>query len=79
MIKTEYYDTRFDGVKLFRTYSDTHKKIRQDQTGTVYEEAIDVENRGYSYTETDIPLDIEEEPTIKEKAEAYDILVGVSE
>lgn len=59
MIKTEEYMTRSDGVKLIRTYSDAGFKIRQDQTGIVYGEAIDVENSGYTYTETDIPQEPE--------------------
>ena len=60
MIKTEEYMTRSDGVKLIRTYSDAGFQIRQDQTGIVYSEAIDVENSGYTYTETDIPQEQEE-------------------
>lgn len=60
MIKTEEYMTRSDGVKLIRTYSDAGFQIRQDQTGIVYSEAIDVENSGYTYTETDILQEQEE-------------------
>lgn len=62
MIKTEEYMTRSDGVKLIRTYSDAGFQIRQDQTGVVYSEAIDVENSGYTYTETDIPQEFPLEP-----------------
>jgi len=62
MIKTEEYMTRSDGVKLIRTYSDAGFKIRQDQTGIVYSEAIDVENSGYTYTETDIPAEADAVP-----------------
>lgn len=62
MIKTEEYMTRSDGVKLIRTYSDAGFQIRQDQTGIVYSEAIDVENSGYTYTETDIPQELPLEP-----------------
>ena len=71
MIITEFYETRDDGVKLYRTYSNTNMRIRQDQTGAVYDEAIDVENRGYTYTETDIPV---EEDTAAE--EILNILLG---
>lgn len=53
MIKTEFYRERFDGVKLYKTYSDDNKYIIQDQTNRKYTEAIDVENSGYTYTETD--------------------------
>lgn len=53
MIKTEYCKTRNDGVKLYRTYSDAGKLILQNETGIEYAEAIDVENSGYSYAETE--------------------------
>lgn len=53
MLKTEFYETRFDGVNLYRTYSDEDYKIRQIETGNIYEEAIDVENSGFTYEETD--------------------------
>ena len=53
MILREYYLTREDGVRLFRTYSDTNHKILQHPTMVLYEEAIDVENAPYEYTETD--------------------------
>lgn len=61
MLKIEFYDTRFDGVNLYRTYSDEEYKIRQIETDIIYEEAIDVENSGFTYEETD------------EKIEHYDI------
>ena len=57
MINTELFRTRKDGVKLLRTYSDAGVKIKQDQTGIIYDDAIDVEGSPYTYTETDIPLD----------------------
>lgn len=53
MIVTEFYMTRTDGVKLFRTYSDNGKMMLQNETGIKYAEAIDVENSGYTYSETD--------------------------
>lgn len=56
MIVTEYYKTREDGVRLFRTYSDEDFMILQEETEILYVEAIDVENSGNSYTETDIPI-----------------------
>lgn len=73
----EFYMTRSDGVKLFRfavpnikrTDKDGNEfwlkpqfKIRQDQTDTLYDEAIDVENAPYTYTETDIPAESDIEP-----------------
>ena len=57
MIVTEYYKTREDGVRLFRTYSDEDFMILQDATEILYVEAIDVEDSGNAYTETDIPVD----------------------
>ena len=67
-----YYMTRSDGVKLFRFAVPNTKtgeewdkpqfKIRQDQTGELYDEAIDVENKGYTYTETDIPAESDIDP-----------------
>lgn len=53
MIVREYYSTREDGVKLFRTYSDTNRKIMQKPTMVVYDEAIDIEGAPYEYVETD--------------------------
>ena len=52
MIVREEYKTRADGVKLLRTYSDEGKSIIQNETGIVYDEAIDVENAPYTYTES---------------------------
>ena len=53
MIKKEYFMTRVDGVKLYRTYSDTKHYIRQTETGNIYFNAIDVEDAPYTYEETD--------------------------
>lgn len=86
-----YYMTRSDGVKLFRFAVPNTKtgdewdspkfKIRQDQTDILYDEAIDVENAPYTYTETDIPAEGEPTPideVTEQKAEAYDYLTGRS-
>jgi hypothetical protein len=62
MIVREYHSERFDGVKLYRTYSDTNHYIRQVETGVVYSEAIDVETAPYTYEETEEAI-----PTEKEK------------
>ena len=51
MVKTEYYKTRKDGVRLKRTYSDIGLSIIQNETGIEYAEAIDVEDAGYTYRE----------------------------
>ncbi len=48
----EYYSTRKDGVKLYKTYSDENKYIKQLPTNAIYDIAIDVENAPYTYEET---------------------------
>lgn len=60
MIKQEYYQTRSDGVVLTRTYSDEGMKIRQLETDILYDEAIDVEPLRYTYEETNIPIEEDE-------------------
>lgn len=73
-IVKEFYKTREDGVKLYRTYSDNGYMIKKINTEEIYEEAIDVENSSYEYEETD---EVIEDSSIMElKAQAYDILVG---
>ena len=78
MIVQEFYETRFDGVNLYRTYSDTNHYIRQKETGVVYSDAVDVEEASYTYEETDelIPVDALES---KEEIEAYDYRTGYPE
>lgn len=53
MIIREFYKQRDDGVNLYRTYSDSGLYIKQNETGNVYNEAIDVENAPYTYSETE--------------------------
>lgn len=69
MIRTEQINDRI------RHFSDEGFYIKQVETGIVYEDAVDVIPCPYTYTETDelIPT---EEPTLEEKAAAYDILIG---
>ena len=52
MVKKEYYSTRADGVKLYKTYSTENFKLRQVETGHIYDSAIDVENAPFTYEET---------------------------
>ena len=59
MIKQELYAVRNDGVKLFKTYSDGNFKIRQIETGNVYDAAIDVENAPFTYEETEEKIQME--------------------
>lgn len=53
MIKREFYKIRKDGVNLYKTYSDENFRIKQIETGNIYDEAIDVENANYTYIETE--------------------------
>ena len=53
MVQKEFYRTRADGVKLYRSYSDSGKDLLQVETGAVYGEAIDVEGAAYTYQEVD--------------------------
>ena len=60
MIRREYTKTRDDGIKLFRTYSDKGYRIKQVQTGIIYDDAIDIEESGYIYEETTTFIEKEE-------------------
>lgn len=51
MLVREFCATRFDGVNLYRTYSDENKMIIQNETSYEYSEAIDVEDAPYTYSE----------------------------
>lgn len=59
MLKSEIIE-RDDGVKLCKTYSDGNYKIKQFETGNIYDEAVDIENVLYTYEETDEKIDSEE-------------------
>ena len=61
MIIREFYRTREDGVNLYLTYSDQGLRIRQIETGHIYDEAIDIENANFTYEETDQLVPIREE------------------
>ncbi len=56
MIVTEFYSTRKDGVNLYKTYSDNNLMIQKVGTNEIYSEAVDVENSGFEYVETDTPV-----------------------
>lgn len=60
MIERNYYGTREDGVRLFRSVSDRNLYIRQKETDNLYAEAIDVEGAPYTYEETDKIIETEE-------------------
>jgi hypothetical protein len=57
MIVKELYKIRNDGLKLYRTYSDKDYKIKQVETGCIFDEAIDLETSNYTYVETDIKIE----------------------
>ena len=57
MIVREFYETRFDGVDLYRTYSDEGLKIQKVGTDEIYDEAIDIDGAPYTYVETDMPIE----------------------
>lgn len=61
MIVREYYMTRDDGVKLYKTYSNTNHYIKQLPTEVIYDIAIDVEDAPYTYVETEDELALEAE------------------
>ena len=63
---------------LVRTYSDKGVKVHGGFPEADYDEVVDPISMHREYTETDIPVDAKE-PTVEEKAEAYDILTGVVE
>lgn len=73
MIVRELYLEREDGIKLYKTYSDSGMKIMQDDTLYIYDEAIDVEETAHTYTETDVP--IEDDVTAEEALAALEGLV----
>ena len=58
MIKYDKF-LREDGVKLIRTYSSRGLRIRQNETGIVYDEAIDLEDSNFTYEETDEKIESE--------------------
>lgn len=53
-------------------YSDANVKIRQVETGAIYDDAVDIVPCPYTYEETDIPID--DEPL--EAQEALDVIFG---
>lgn len=52
-IVTEFYRKREDNINLYRTYSNEGFLIKKVGTDEIYEEAIDIENSGFSYEETE--------------------------
>ena len=55
-IKRNFYVELADGTKLYRTYSDAGKQIIQNETGVLFDDAVDVEGATYTYSETDTDI-----------------------
>lgn len=66
MIIREFYMTRTDGVKLYKTYSDKGVYIKKQGTNEKYDEAIDIENTNYTYEETEEIIDYGTKPEVEE-------------
>ena len=69
MIVKEFFRTRKDGVKLYKTYSDKNVFIQKVNTNEVYDEAIDVESANFTYIETDKITEEEYNLVLKEYEE----------
>jgi hypothetical protein len=75
MIIEEFFE--LNGVSHVRRYSDRNLMIAAED-GVEYEVAEDLVSVGKVYNETETPVPPDEQ-TIEDKAEAYDILMGVGE
>ncbi len=75
MIVQEHFDV--GGRDFIRTYSDAGRYVVRD--GVEYSEACDPAEFGRAYTEGELMPPEEREGEMEAKAEAYDILMGVSE
>ncbi len=60
MIKQEKVGKNGLGVELIRTYSDERFRIKQLETGDIYDEAIDIIDSTFTYEETDELIENEE-------------------
>lgn len=75
MIVQEHFDV--NGRDFIRTYSDSGHYVVRD--GVEYNEACDPAEFGRTYTEGELIPPEERVDEMAAKAEAYDILTGVSE
>lgn len=48
-------------MRLYKTYSDSGLMIRQNESGNLYSEAVDVENALFTYSETDEKIETDNE------------------
>ena len=52
-IKKEFCFELADGTKLYRTFSDEGKQIIQNETGVIFDDAVDVEGATFTYSEVE--------------------------
>ena len=74
-IVQEHFDV--NGVDFIRTYSDAGRYVVGGSPYGEYTEACDPAEYGRTYTEGNVMPEYDE--TLADKAEAYDILMGVGE
>ena len=79
MVIKEFYITRSDGVNLYRSCSDKGVQIRKVGTDEIYDEAVDVENAPYTYTETDEPIEGDTEVVDTDEATEEDYIAALAE
>ena len=72
MIIREFFETREDGVNLYRTYSDQGFMVRQIETGILYSEPIDIEDAPFTYEESDVLIERDNYGAIEEEILAPD-------
>lgn len=75
MIIQEHFEV--NGKDFIRTYSDEGRYVVGGNPSGSYAQALDPAEFNREYTEGDL-LPVEERTDIQDKAEAYDILTGVS-
>lgn len=92
MIITEELEQTINGKKLYKTYSDLGLTILQNETGNIYESAIDIEGKNFTYSEI-IPqkkislkkisrkknLSLEEQKEEMERRKYMDMVYGIKE
>jgi hypothetical protein len=52
-IKKEFCFELADGTKLYRTFSAEGKQIIQNETGVIFDDAVDVEGATFTYSEAE--------------------------
>ena len=65
MIKTEYLNDE----TFIKHYSDIGMMLIQNETGIMYSDPVDLVPCRYTYSETDIPIQIDEEEEIEDEVE----------